>query len=215
MFVSRKKIKDMEKKIADLEREVQSQQNEKILKNAMEYCCKMTEKGSSSHPWEEKKSTARSDGCHSFSLDPKAHEQFLNSSGHTHSPRVSDYTHSLGVSGHTHLPNVLGHARRGREMNKNCSLNERREMLIVVEANIEYLSILIDLREIEIPFSVFDEMKRIPEFDIVNEYCRSRCLLEYLRKTNQKAPIVAAPGKNLSVAINKIRLSRWKDVFLL
>lgn len=55
MFVSRKKIEDLERRIADLEREVQSQQNEAILENAIQYFCKMTEKGSSSHPWEEKK----------------------------------------------------------------------------------------------------------------------------------------------------------------
>ncbi|MCI8876440.1 MAG: hypothetical protein HFI77_10525 [Lachnospiraceae bacterium] len=40
----KKKNGNSGKRIADLEREVQSQQNEKILKNVMEYCYKMTEK---------------------------------------------------------------------------------------------------------------------------------------------------------------------------
>ena len=51
MFVSRKKIESLEKRIADLEREVQSQQNEMILKKAMEYYRKMTERNVNPHPW--------------------------------------------------------------------------------------------------------------------------------------------------------------------
>lgn len=49
----KKKNGNSGKRIADLEREVQSQQNEKILKNVMEYCYKMTEKKVSPHPWGE------------------------------------------------------------------------------------------------------------------------------------------------------------------
>lgn len=62
---------------------------------------------------------------------------------------------------------------------------------------------------IRIPPDVMENMEKIPVFDGINEIIRGEILLEYLRKTHQKAKILNVYDYDRLIG------GQWKDVFLL
>ena len=84
--------------------------------------------------------------------------------------------------------------------------------VMITPGEIHYVVVALD--NVEIPDSVFRNMERVPKFDRINEYCRTRYLLEHLRKTNQKIPIISTPCGKYDTVVERVKSSQWKDVFL-
>lgn len=90
---------------------------------------------------------------------------------------------------------------------------KKRTLAVMLEpGEIYYVAVALD--DVEIPSSIFRMMEMVPKFDIINECCRAKYLLEYLRKTNQKITIIASPCGKREKIMERIKSSQWKDVFL-
>lgn len=89
---------------------------------------------------------------------------------------------------------------------------EHTMTLVVFSDDCTYFHLVISLDVIEIPDSVFLSMNKIPKFDMINEYCRAKYLLEYLQKAKQKALVIRTyeDFEKVKEAISK---SQWSKVF--
>lgn len=97
-------------------------------------------------------------------------------------------------------------------VNKNEQRRQCTLAVMITPGEVHYVVVALD--NVEIPDSVFGNMERVPKFDRVNEYCRARYLLEHLRKTNQKIPIISTPCGKYDTVVERVKSSQWKDVFL-
>lgn len=89
---------------------------------------------------------------------------------------------------------------------------EHTMTLVVFTDDCTYFHLVISLDDIEIPDSVFLSMNKIPKFDMINEYCRAKYLLEHLQKTKQKA-LVIRTYKDFEKVKDAISKSQWSEVF--
>ena len=89
----------------------------------------------------------------------------------------------------------------------------KRTLAIMLEPG-EIYYVVVALDDVEIPSSIFTMMEMVPKFDMINECCRAKYLLEYLRKTNQKITIISSPCGKREKVVERIKSSQWKDVFL-
>lgn len=67
--------------------------------------------------------------------------------------------------------------------------------------------IAIDMDSIAISEEILEKMRKIPNFDYINEICRSEILLKYLKDTKQRALVTKATN------INILMSGKWRDVF--
>lgn len=105
-----------------------------------------------------------------------------------------------------HMPYVSEKMRAEKER------VEHTMTLVLFIDDCTYFHLVISLDDIEIPDSVFLSMNKIPKFDMINEYCRAKYLLEHLQKTKQKA-LVIRTYKDFGKVKDAISKSQWSEVF--
>ena len=89
---------------------------------------------------------------------------------------------------------------------------EHTMTLVIFTDDCTYFHLVVSIDDIKIPDLVFFNMNKIPKFDMINEYCRAKYLLEHLQKTKQKVLVIRTyeDFEKVKEAISK---SRWSEVF--